>query len=281
MSDEFEISENPDNVPGAVSTGYQRQNTNSEISRNGLDLSSITLGPSSNEITIDVSGGVDVNGVLYSCKTSTTITIPPGLWYIKLTAGSTVNTLTPVLSGSGTWDSTKNGRYDSGERVLNWRIETDLSGNIIIARIAEPSFNGSQVGDILIYDYNIFGDSGSGIDINGVALRNNSIKTDGTFLRTKVLNMGTWDMQTTASISVAHGVDFSKIRSVSPIVVDDNGVFYYPIDFYLPAAGSPAGAYRLNSTDVDLDRTSSSFFDSTSFNDNTINRGTVTITYEV
>ncbi|MDX1699801.1 MAG: hypothetical protein R3250_04235, partial [Melioribacteraceae bacterium] len=126
MADEFEIQNNPDSVPGLVSTGYQRQNTNSEVARNGLDLSVVTPVTSAAQVTVDISGGVDVNGTMYSCKSQATLAVTTGVRYIKLAAGSSTDFLTPTITTSrGTFDSTKNGYYDSGDRVLDWEITCD------------------------------------------------------------------------------------------------------------------------------------------------------------
>jgi hypothetical protein len=139
MADEFEIQNNPDNSPGAVSTGYQRQNTNSEVSRNGIDLSIVTPGTTNGDIDIEISGGVDVNGVMYSCKTLKTLTVSAGVYYIKLTAGSTTDYLTPVLqTGNGSLDASKNARYDSGERILNWiLVSSGTAVPVMIGRIID------------------------------------------------------------------------------------------------------------------------------------------------
>lgn len=136
MADEFEIQDNPDNTPGAVSTGYQRQNINSEISRQGVDNSQVNPGTVDGDIDIEISGGVDVNGVMYSCKSVATLTVPAGTYYIKLTAGSGAGLLTPVVqTGAGTWDDTKNARYDSGERILNFKlVSTATAGPVEISK---------------------------------------------------------------------------------------------------------------------------------------------------
>jgi hypothetical protein len=220
MADEFEILPNPDGTPGAVSTGYQRQNTNSEISRNGLDLSSVTIGPGADEITIDISGGVDVNGVMYSCKTSVVLAVPVGTRYIKLTAGATVNTLTPVLqSGNGLFDKSKNARYDSGERILNWIIDYD-GLNVYIKRwlnvneldVEANRFHGDLFGDLI---RNKAGNDNAqyvvvpaSTEVNSGMLRNNKIVYAKRFSGTlSVQQVGSfWAYKWTVLLSIPSGI---------------------------------------------------------------------------
>ncbi len=179
MADEFEINENPDNVPGAVSTSYQRQNTNSEIDRNGVDLSNVVEKVATNQVTVNISGGVDVNGVMYSCKTSVDlIGIPNGTRYIKLIAGSTTDFLTPSITANiGTFDTTKNARYDSGDRVLGWAIVTTAA----ISRVYDLSdFDVFIPGGIITADEistDIINErtGGAGVTADGVQLKDSLV----------------------------------------------------------------------------------------------------------
>lgn len=124
-----------DVVPGAVSTGYQAQNTNIEAGRVGVDATHVTA--SGGDAILQISGPVDVNGLAY--KITSAVTLTPGsdgTWYIKLAAGTGGN-LTPTLqAGTGTWDAGKNALYDSGERVLNWRVVRS-GGAVAVNRIIE------------------------------------------------------------------------------------------------------------------------------------------------
>ena len=125
MANEAEIINNPDSTPGAVSTGYQAQNTNLVAQRAGLDCSVVT--PGTGNCKLEISGPVDVNGILYTINSEVTFTLSTaGKYYIHL-AGSGAN-LTPTIgTGANTFDADKNARYtDSGNyRVLNWVIYYD------------------------------------------------------------------------------------------------------------------------------------------------------------
>lgn len=125
MANEFERINNPDSTPGAVSTGYQLQNTNLIAQRVGLDCSVVLGG--TGQCTLEISGPVDVNGEIYTCNSQVIFPlVTAGKYYIHL-AGSGAN-LTPTIgTGANTFDADKNARYtDTGTyRVLNWVIGYD------------------------------------------------------------------------------------------------------------------------------------------------------------
>ena len=147
MANEAEIINNPDSTPGAVSTGYQLQNTNLVSQRAGIDKTYVSGGVGT--VTVEISGPVDVNGVLYDVKSQTILTPPSaGRYYITL-QGAGPQYLTPTLGTSaGTFDPLKNARYDSsGYRVLNWVIYFD--GTTCYAnRLLTPENEHTEIKDL-------------------------------------------------------------------------------------------------------------------------------------
>ena len=147
MANEAEIINNPDSTPGAVSTGYQLQNTNLVAQRTGIDKTYVSGGVG--KVTIEISGPVDVNGVLYNIKSQTVLTPPSaGRYYITL-QGAGPQYLTPTLGTSaGTFDPLKNARYDANNyRVLNWVIYFD--GTTCYAhRLLTPETESNYLPDI-------------------------------------------------------------------------------------------------------------------------------------
>ena len=147
MANEAEIINNPDSTPGAVSTGYQLQNTNLVSQRTGVDKTYVSGGAGT--VTVEISGPVDVNGVLYNVKSQTVLTPPSaGRYYITL-QGAGPQYLTPTLGTSaGTFDPLKNARYDaSNYRVLNWVIYfdgTDCYAN----RLLTPENEHTEIEDL-------------------------------------------------------------------------------------------------------------------------------------
>lgn len=111
-----------DDIPDAVSTGYQIQNTVMQAIFNGFDNTSISI--SGSNIIISVSGIIDDSGVPFVVKSQITLTLPTtGFnWFLKVVAGSTVLLREIEFTDDrGTYDTTKNAFYNgSGERILNW-----------------------------------------------------------------------------------------------------------------------------------------------------------------
>jgi len=125
MANEASRIENPDSTPGAVSTGYQRQNTLLTSLFNGIDCSVIEGGVG--EITIKISGPIDVNGTLYSIASEAVLALSGGAANYVVYLDGTGVTLTPTLTTTpGSFDSTKNAHYTAGgKRILNWMIQWD------------------------------------------------------------------------------------------------------------------------------------------------------------
>lgn len=106
------------------------------------------------------------------------------------------------------------------------------------------------------------------------------IKTDNATLKTKVIQIGTWDMSTTLLVDVTHGLsDISKVRDIRVMVTDDVETTWYPLD---RQAGTitEGGVRDIDSTTVTISRTAGGFYDSSNFDNSVINRGYITITYE-
>ncbi len=111
----------------------------------------------------------------------------------------------------------------------------------------------------------------------------NGIETDGTLLKTKVVQIGDWDMASTQTKNVAHGVsNYKNIRSVSVIIRDDTDAVYTPFDRidYSTGVNESGSVLSIGSTNIQLARTDLRFFDTTAYDSTSYNRGFVTITYE-
>lgn len=96
-------------------------------------------------------------------------------------------------------------------------------------------------------------------------------------LLTKVVDIGDWDMDTNASVSVAHGLTSTTIRAVDVWIREDVGNSMLPLIYN--TAGTPSGYFNYDGTNVVLNRLGGSVFDSTSYNATSFNRGYITIHY--
>jgi hypothetical protein len=104
----------------------------------------------------------------------------------------------------------------------------------------------------------------------------------GVKLTTKLVEIGDWNMFTTDSVNVAHGVsDFKTIRAIEVVIKNDNNDVYYKLDSV--AGASPpvlqGGVGSWGTTNVTLIRAVGGVFQTTDYNATTYNRGIIYITY--
>ena len=100
-------------------------------------------------------------------------------------------------------------------------------------------------------------------------------------LITKLIEIGDWDMDATQALDVAHGLTFTKIRTVEVVIRDDANTGYYKLEKHDPTTGlMQGGVYSISSTNVRLTRLLSGVYDSTNYDSTGYNRGWITIQYE-
>jgi len=138
-----------------------------------------------------------------------------------------------------------------------------------------------------------FGVSGSGLaDFSAVAslkqcINNNLLDVPGQInVKNKVVPIGDWDMDTTGSLPVPHGLtDVTKIRSISVMIRPDSGeiplYLISKLDSIDPSTlAIQGGVYRIGSTNIELVRLTGGQFDAAAYNATSYNRGWITIFYE-
>lgn len=131
---------------------------------------------------------------------------------------------------------------------------------------------------------NVYGVNSLSVFVNFANSTPNIIE-QGNFanLQTKVINIGTWDMSSSLNLQVNHGIaDFKKIRSVNVLIVDDSESVILPINalYYNSGVTEGAGNYSIWSTYIEIIWFLGGYFDNTNYHGTTVNRGTITITYE-
>jgi len=96
-------------------------------------------------------------------------------------------------------------------------------------------------------------------------------------LRVKVVDIGDWDMDATATVNVNHGLTSTDIRSVGILIRSDVGTVY-PITFHT-LGNFVGGGYSLGSSQISISRLAGGQFDAIGFDSTSYNRGWVTIHY--
>lgn len=108
------------------------------------------------------------------------------------------------------------------------------------------------------------------------------IETDGSKLKTKIVQIGEWDMDTDGQVVVANGT-VGTIISEFVTIVPDNFSNKLPLDIALTAS-AVNGFYTFTTAQTTLDRITGGFFDSNLFEGtaSTVpNRGWITIIHQV
>jgi len=140
-----------DQIPGAVSTGYQAQNTSAQAARVGMDNSWVegsVLQANPTYVNVMASGPIDDKGILVTIKSSKRLDVPgyKSKHAIALKPGSTSDkrTLELVDYSSIHYSPLHNCYLTKTEnyRVLNWVIDCDVS-SLNLHRLTLPGEEGS------------------------------------------------------------------------------------------------------------------------------------------
>jgi hypothetical protein len=97
---------------------------------------------------------------------------------------------------------------------------------------------------------------------------------------TKTINIGDWNMDTTSTITVAHGLsstEWKTIKSVNVFIRNDFDLENRILDGY--NSSGTGGVGIIDSTNIGLERVTGGIFDSVEFQNTSYNRGYVTIQY--
>ena len=97
-------------------------------------------------------------------------------------------------------------------------------------------------------------------------------------LKTKIEDIGNWDMVATPSVSIAHGLNILDIREVYATIRKDDDSEHYPIDFSI-GANAECGSVYCTATNIVLSRVTGGAFDSISYDLTPFNRGWIVIKY--
>jgi hypothetical protein len=87
----------------------------------------------------------------------------------------------------------------------------------------------------------------------------------------KKITIGDWNMDSTASVAVAHGLTFSKIIAAGVLIRNDATNLWKPLN--------DAGGFTIDTTNFNLTRTTSGYFDSIDYDATGYDRGVITVWY--
>ncbi len=258
------------------------RDTQLEKQRIGLLRLSMTNFGNTSEPAIAAGSVVEIGGSLFVFTSNEAITGWGAIGndtdcYIRLPYnGALTAEFTTVAP---TWSASKQGWYDGIKRYVaglhrgasaaayedKWVYQRSQDNN------ASHRFYGDGTVDV---DAGIKGNLpvGGYFEMNGVALKY------------KVLEIGVWNMDSTANVLVAHGITGleTKLRMISVIIKANagEGDLYRLADSFVGDGGEVAGRITfIDDTNISLQRTLNEWFDGTPFDDGN-NRGWVTIWYE-
>lgn len=97
-------------------------------------------------------------------------------------------------------------------------------------------------------------------------------------IKTKIIEISSWNMDATGQIDVTHGLTLANIRGISVIIRNDADTQYLDFPTYSVAGTTDEYAYA-DATNITLLRSASGYFDSAAFDATSYNRGWITITY--
>lgn len=97
-------------------------------------------------------------------------------------------------------------------------------------------------------------------------------------LRRKVIEIGSWNMDTTSNLGVAHGLDLTKIRNLDVLIQDDTTANRYKLN-YSNTGADIEGNFYIQGTLVRIFRRNGGLWDNVGYSDTGINRGWIIIDY--
>jgi hypothetical protein len=102
------------------------------------------------------------------------------------------------------------------------------------------------------------------VDFTATNLQHNGVPLTSAVLATKVLDIGSWNMDTTVSVAVAHGLTTSDIRSIVVTIRSDTGDVFDGV--YEGSANNKNGTFTgADATNISISRNGTEVFDSANF----------------
>jgi len=277
----------------------------------GYEAVTISNYSATTEPAVQAGSKLEISGDIYEF-TLTSITGWSGIAnstqaYIKFVPAGSACTV-EFTDSAPTWSDAKQGWYDGNDRYI-FAVYKDGSGNYtkksylpikLLRRLYGNTYidgdvtaeegltanaNSSVNADLLVTDDLTVQQT---LEVTQTSTLTGGIDSGGggTFLKFKIVEIGDWNMNVSAagvaSVSVAHGLTASTIRSVSVIVRNDAPNTYYPLNSFSNGA-DPAlfagGVTAITGINVILAIRTGGTFDAAGFDATSYNRGWITIWY--
>ncbi len=268
-----------------ANTQVTTRDTQLEKQRIGLLQLTLTNFANTSEPAIAAGSVVEFGGSLYVFSGDEAITGWSGVSndtdaYIKLVPGVSLVTA-EFVEAAPTWSDSKQGWYNGNDRYVaglhRGVSAAEYEDKWVYQRSQDKTDDHRFFGTgIVEFDSGIAGDLTGGIEETG---------SNSEVLKVKVFELGDWNMVSTAIIEVTHGLGSGfaqKVRSVDVIIRHNTNGQTYSL---LHQAGTPddiiGGAIGvIDDTTIDVWRTTTGFFDTSSFDSTSFNRGWLTVWYE-
>ncbi|MDH4127161.1 MAG: hypothetical protein OEV44_00295 [Spirochaetota bacterium] len=168
--------------------------------------------------------------------------------------------------------------YAGAKRMPNVLVDTITAGTSIIAQANLPNATTTQKG----IQENATSTEAKALIATDKTITPSTLSDVNGGLLTKIIEIGDWDMDTTQSIVVNHSIaDFKKIRCINVIIRNDTDTSMHDL-IRSDTSGVLAGSVTfISSTQITLFRVTSGFFDSSTFDSTSFNRGWIAIMYSI
>jgi cytoskeletal protein CcmA (bactofilin family) len=212
------------------------------------------------------------------------LTIYTGANFIYPSYFDTNVNITGILTVAGALTVTSNVEITGSTTVAGAVTVTsnvDITGTLTVAGAVDFDSNLNVAGTLTVAGTT---DITSALNVTGSGTFDGGIDagSSGTALKCKIVNIGDWNMDTTSSVTVAHGLgaSWSNIRHVGLVLRNDANDTIYPSSNVTGASNPAVYVVECDSTNVQINRATSGFFDTTDFNSTSYNRGWLVIWYE-
>jgi len=183
-----------------------------------------------------------------------------GSYYVKLTtSGDSLAVSWEDTLTSYAWSIAYQGYYNGTSQLLPYKV----------VYATAPTYTKYSIINMKDSVWNFVSSSGVFDGIN----------TDNATLKTKIVEIGDWNMDSTDSKVVAHGLTSANIRSID-IMIRNDGTGIARFDSFTVAGADILSQFvTIDATNVTMVRDTDGYFDDATHNSTSYNRGWITIVY--